>query len=248
MSVESAGWLDALALALPQFKLSAGRLDRFVCAMNPDGSVEVHEPVANVRLRVVPTQEHAAADMPWSSHLLAEPDDHAAPPPVAAPLDDRVVALFDRCSEISAASDARAACTIALNIVREFVPANAGAVIMTTPDGARLEFISAFGPQSQKVVGSTLPLNHGIVGFIRDFPVGVIVKDVHRDARFGGGVDRSSGYTTRSLLAVPVRTANGPTAGCLELLNSQDGFLPRDLETTATIASALGAWLGGSQN
>ncbi|MDP2310206.1 MAG: GAF domain-containing protein [Pseudomonadota bacterium] len=217
--------------------------------MNPDGSVEVHEPLANVRLRVTPTgvSPTPIPEMPWSSALLGDPDVGAAPARAPAPLEDRVVALFERCADISAASDVRDACTVALGIVQEFVSANAGAVLMTTPDGSHLEFIAAFGPQAQKVVNSTLPVNHGIAGFIRDFPVGVIINDVHRDVRFGAAVDRSSGYETRSLLAVPIRAVDGPTHGCLELLNSATGFAPEDLETTEMIASALGAWLRGAQ-
>jgi hypothetical protein len=256
VSVESVAWLDALAMALPQFELSPARLDRFVCVMNPDGSVEVHEPVANVRLRVTPTAQYTAPipEMPWSSALLAEAD--SVPPPrpgtprprqVPDVQEERVAALFDRCAEISSASGVRGASAVALDIVQEFVAANAGAVLLNTSDGQRLEFTAAFGPQARKVVGSTLPVRHGIAGFIRDFPIGVIIKDVHGDARFEAGVDRSSGYVTRSLLAVPVRAVDGRVHGCLELLNSRNGFVPGDLETTQMIASALGAWLSGAQ-
>ncbi len=247
VSVNSATWIEALALALPQFRLSPENMDRFVCAVSADGSVEVHEPSANVRLRVTPTvPQHLG--LPRSSPLLGEHDGEPLPPGRAQdPLEDRVVALFDRCAEISAATDVRGACAVALGIVQEFVASNAGAVLMTTPDGSRLQFIAAFGPQAQKVVDSTLPVNHGIAGFIRDFPVGIIVQDVHRDARFSAGVDRNSGYETHSLLAVPVRAAVGPVYGCLELLNSTNGFVPKDLETTQMIASALGAWLGVAQ-
>jgi hypothetical protein len=248
VSVESAGWLDALAAALPQFDLSPRHLDRFVCSMNPDGSVEVHEPLANVRLHVAPAVKYGSAlpEMPRSSALLGEPDGEAYPMR-RAPDPDRAVALFDRCAEISAATDVRGACTVALDLVHEFVGANAGAVLMTTRDGGRLEFMAAFGPQAKKVVGSTLPVDDGIAGFIHNFPVGVIIKDVHRDVRFEAKVDRSSGYDTRSLLAVPVRAVDGPIYGCLELLNSPTGFVPEELETTQAIASALGAWLRGAQ-
>ncbi len=253
VSVESTGWLEALALALPQFQLSPRHMDRFVCVMNADGSVEVHEPQVNVRLRVTPAaQEHSRASaFPISSSLLAgdgaAPSDTRSPARRAPALEDSVVDLFDRCGEISAATNVRAACATALDIVQEFVPANAGAVLMITRDNSKLRFVAAFGPQAQKVVDSTLPVNHGIAGFIFDFPMGLIVEDVHTDARFSAGTDRSSGYATHSLLAVPVRSADGPVYGCLELLNSVDGFGPKDLETTQMIASALGAWLAGAQ-
>lgn len=255
VAVETADWLDALALALPQFELSAGSMDRFVCALNPDGSVEVHEPSANVRLRVTPAVKFTTQipTLPRSSAVLGdavlgEPDGEPERARCTSDaLEERVVALFDRCADISAASNVGAACTISLNIVQEFVSANAGAVLMTTPDGSRLAFTAAFGPQAAKVVGTTLPVKHGIAGFIHDFPIGVIIQDVRRDARFEAGVDRSSGYQTQSLLAVPVRAAQGGVYGCLELLNSSQGFEADDLETTQMIASALGAWLAGAQ-
>lgn len=236
-SVESGGWLDALAAALPQFKLPPGSLGRFVCAMNADGSVDVHEPNANVRLRVTPVAP-PPAESPLPSALLG-----AGPPAEPDPGIDRMAVVFERCAEISAAANPGAASRTALNIVREFVGANAGAVLLATPGGGTSRFVAAFGPRAKEVLNSTLPINNGIVGFIHSFRFGVIIKDARRDARFEAGVDRASGYQTRAVLAVPIHEARGPVYGCLELLNSPTGFTPADLEVVQTVASALGAWL-----
>lgn len=250
VSVDTGGWLDALAAALPQFNLPAGTLERFVCAMNPDGSVEVYEPDANVRFRITPdVPPPQIPEMPRSSQVLGEPDDELETiPSLPDPRIDRMVVVFERCAQISAAADEREACTIALTIVRELVASNAGAVLLSMRSGGGLRFVTAFGPRAKKVLNSSLPVNDGIAGFIHGFRLGVIIKDVRRDARFEAGVDRHSGYVTRSLLAVPIHAVSGPVYGCLELLNSPIHFTPEDLAIVQMVASALGAWLRATED
>lgn len=155
---------------------------------------------------------------------------------------DPTETLFDRCAEISDARDIAGAAAAALRIAGELVPTDAGAVLVTTRDGARLQFVAAFGPKAGEVLETAIPVDTGIAGFITHFETAAIVRDVRRDCRFDGSIDRDTGYQTRSMLAVPVHNAHGPCFGCLELINPPRRFGPQDLQVAQAVGSALAAW------
>lgn len=151
--------------------------------------------------------------------------------------------MFTRCGEIFAAADLAEASSVALNLVRESVAAEAGAVLLTTREASQMQFVSAFGPRAGSVLSTFMPANVGVAGFITSFASGTILRHVQRDCRFYAATDRASKYHTESMLAVPITTRDSPCFGCLELLNAPDSFHARDLPMAATIASALAAWL-----
>ncbi len=71
--------------------------------------------------------------------------------------------------------------------------------------------------------------DRGIVGAVYQSGVAEIVLDVYADPRFAREVDRQTGFTTRSILCVPVRNTRGETIGAVELLNKLVGeFDERD--------------------
>jgi adenylate cyclase len=72
--------------------------------------------------------------------------------------------------------------------------------------------------------------DRGIAGSVYQSGVGEIVLDAYADPRFAREVDQETGFTTRSILCVPVRNTRGETIGVVELLNKLDGeFDERDL-------------------
>jgi len=86
-----------------------------------------------------------------------------------------------------------------------------------------------------KLVGTHIPVDQGIAGFAHTFGVAVIVEDARRDARHYKAVDRSTGYRTEAVLAVPIKAPGGASMGCMELLN------PLNIVQWASLASsALG--------
>jgi putative nucleotidyltransferase with HDIG domain len=72
----------------------------------------------------------------------------------------------------------------------------------------------------------------------------LIVNDVTQDTRFNKSIDETTGFTTRSILAVPL-TSGRETIGVLEVINKSgdEGFSERDMEVitalAATVATAL---------
>ncbi len=68
-----------------------------------------------------------------------------------------------------------------------------------------------------------LPLNTGIVGEVLSTNTPVTVRDATQDARFHPGVDRYTGYVTRTILCVPMRDREGRASGAIEVLNKRRG-------------------------
>lgn len=71
----------------------------------------------------------------------------------------------------------------------------------------------------------------GIAGHVFAAGQGLIVHDAYADARFNRSIDEVTGYTTKSILCVPLRTLKGELIGVSQLLNKTDGqFTEHDLD------------------
>jgi Nif-specific regulatory protein len=62
------------------------------------------------------------------------------------------------------------------------------------------------------------PITQGVAGWVHANGQSVVIDDVQHDPRFYPGVDKSTGTTTRSLLAAPLRTSGG-AIGVIEVIN-----------------------------
>jgi adenylate cyclase len=65
--------------------------------------------------------------------------------------------------------------------------------------------------------------NAGVAGHVFSTGRGAIVLDAYADERFNPEIDKKTGYTTKSILCVPLRTVKGHIIGVAELLNKKDG-------------------------
>jgi Nif-specific regulatory protein len=65
-----------------------------------------------------------------------------------------------------------------------------------------------------------LPIERGIAGWVARPGQPVRIADAASDSRFDPSVDKATGYTTRAILAVPIREeAGGPVRGVVQVLN-----------------------------
>ncbi|MDF2692477.1 MAG: sigma-54 dependent transcriptional regulator, Fis family [Labilithrix sp.] len=65
-----------------------------------------------------------------------------------------------------------------------------------------------------------LPPGRGIAGWVARTGEALRIADASKDNRFDPSVDRTTGYTTRSILAVPIREeGRGPVRGVVQVLN-----------------------------
>jgi Nif-specific regulatory protein len=83
------------------------------------------------------------------------------------------------------------------------------------------------------------PANQGIAGSVFTSGKPELIPDVSRDPRHYTAVDGKTGFTTKSLIAVPLKT-RGRIIGVLETCNKRHGgFEDRDLGLMLTIADTI---------
>ena len=126
--------------------------------------------------------------------------------------------------------------TAVLRKANEFVPSAAGSILLDNPtvkwhdrrEGS-LTFIAAFGSRSAELVGRSIPAAAGIAGHVYLSGTTYTCQDATTDGLFYSQVDHDIQYTTRSLIAIPVRIEDS-VCGVLELLNREnaDGYSESD--------------------
>jgi len=90
------------------------------------------------------------------------------------------------------------------------------------------------------------PMGRGIAGAVAQTNTSVNIPDAYKDPRFNKNVDKQTGYRTRTILCVPMRSVTGEVVGVLQALNKQDGkpFTGEDEE----LLSALGGQAAAAVN
>ena len=80
--------------------------------------------------------------------------------------------------------------------------------------------------------------NTGVAGYVFTTGQGAIVQDAYADPRFNRSVDERTGYVTKNILCVPIKTARGLVVGVAQLLNKKKGkFSVADLTLLGQMAA-----------
>lgn len=88
----------------------------------------------------------------------------------------------------------------------------------------------------------------GIAGHVFTTGEGLIIHDAYADPRFDRSVDETTGFVTRSILCVPIRTAKGELLGVAQTLNKKKGrFTPNDMHLFEAMAQQGVLALQGAQ-
>jgi Nif-specific regulatory protein len=125
---------------------------------------------------------------------------------------------------------------------RRALDAEGAAVLLLDPAANELYFQAAADDPAvaARLRGLRVPAGRGIAGAVLQSGVPVRVDDVATDPRFYSTVDRQTGFTTRSLLCAPLRTAAG-TIGVVQVVNRHGGgtFSDADLELLEAMAGSI---------
>jgi GAF domain-containing protein len=113
--------------------------------------------------------------------------------------------------------------------------AEIGSVCLREEDG-HLRFAVAVGSHAEQIQGQRLPSDEGVVGWCIREGQPILVPDVREDTRFYSGVDKESGFVTRSILCLPLRVRD-ETIGALEILNKAGGFDQDDLQLMESVTA-----------
>jgi Nif-specific regulatory protein len=110
----------------------------------------------------------------------------------------------------------------------------------------QLAFVAMAGPA--KVGEFRIALGQGIAGWVAQTGEAVICNDVAQDARFFGGIDQQTGFTTRSILCAPLQQG-GQIIGVIEAINTSkpEGFTAEDLQLLTAFGGLAGAAITHTQ-
>jgi signal transduction histidine kinase len=125
----------------------------------------------------------------------------------------------------------------AMKWAEEFMNAEASSVYQLDERSQELSVRLARGEKKVPIKGITLKVGEGIAGCVVQTGKPLVVQDVSKEKRFSDKFDRISGFTTRSILCVPLMLRNAPV-GAIEVINKKSGarFNQYDLELLYTIA------------
>lgn len=108
-------------------------------------------------------------------------------------------------------------------------------------------FATASGEGAETVIGVRMGRGQGIAGWVTEHGKPVIVPDVHTDQRFFPDIDKHSGFTTRSIMCVPL-TSKGHTIGAIEVMNKKEGtFNQADQELLQALAAPAATAIENAQ-
>ena len=92
--------------------------------------------------------------------------------------------------------------------------------------------------QGEEVRSIRLKVGQGIAGQVAHTSKALLVNDPYADPRFNPEWDMTSGYRTRSILAVPMKNHLGRTIGVIQVLNKKSGlFSDHDAVILAALAT-----------
>lgn len=110
------------------------------------------------------------------------------------------------------------------------VQAEAGTFFELAANEKTLNVKSAYGMDARRLGEIPFEVGMGIVGWAAQYHQPALVPDVRQDNRFNKKIDLVTGFTTRSILCVPVFSQK-KSYGVLEVLNRKNGhFSPQDQE------------------
>jgi GAF domain-containing protein len=120
----------------------------------------------------------------------------------------------------------------------ELLQAETSSLMMLDESQRELTFAVATGQTPNSVTESRVPADQGIAGWVLRRGEPAIVNDVTKDPRFYAELDRGSGFTTRSILAVPLKIRD-KAIGVVEVINKRSGgsFSSRDQDLATALAA-----------
>ena len=116
-------------------------------------------------------------------------------------------------------------------------------VIVRDGEAGDLKFLTAIGQVAEQLLDIKIPAGKGIAGFVFSSGQPMAVADVGEQESFYAEVDRQTGHSTQTILAVPLRH-HGEIIGVLEYINRVgeppfEPFTPAEMDKAALFSEAV---------
>ena len=124
-----------------------------------------------------------------------------------------------------------------MDVLREQIDFDRSSVFLTDDVSGQLVALYSEGLEEKKI---SFTVKLGIAGLVALTNQMLLVPDAVRDPRFDSSFDRLTGYHTRNILCVPLRSANGEALGAIQAINKLVGdFGEQDVEMLASVAGIV---------
>jgi len=111
---------------------------------------------------------------------------------------------------------------LVLEQISQLLNAEAGSIFLLNEKTKELELKVATNLSEEEIEKIKVPLGKGLAGFVAEKNQSVNIKDVSQDDRFYSNIDHITGFKTKNILTVPLKTSN-KIVGVLQALNKKDG-------------------------
>ncbi len=149
----------------------------------------------------------------------------------------RLVQALAAAGQVTLPGSAEALLSSIVEAAARIFGAAAASILLVNEDEGVLEFKVAHGAANRDLVGTRIPLDQGIAGYVAMTGQPIAISNVEQDARFNRDFAKSTGYVPRSILATPL-LAGERVLGVMEVLDKIDApsFGMQDMELLGLFA------------
>jgi signal transduction histidine kinase len=148
---------------------------------------------------------------------------------------ERARALVEIGLALSSTLDGDGVLSLVVDRAAQLVAADGATLFLVDRDTGELWSRVVRGAQLREI---RLAAGRGIAGWVARTGRPVAIADAYEDERFDPGVDRRSGYRTRSVVCAPLVGRTGEVSGVLEVVHRKPGvFGPEEQRLVSAVAS-----------
>jgi diguanylate cyclase (GGDEF)-like protein len=134
---------------------------------------------------------------------------------------ERLLATIEFSKALVSAYDMETLLTAILERIKAIIPAQNWSLLLIDPQTRELYFAVVVGVAPEKVKDIRLKPGEGIAGAVVRTGIPIFIPDVDEDPRFSARVDITTGFETRSIIALPL-IVRGSVIGVFEVVNVQE--------------------------
>lgn len=158
---------------------------------------------------------------------------------------DPLVSLVKIGRSISAVTDIDVLLKVIAEETKIAIQADRCTVFMYDKDKNELWSKVALGLDSQEI---RFPADKGLAGYVVKTGEPLNIPDAYSDPRFNPDIDKETGYTTKTILCMPIKNNNKEIIGAFQVLNKFGGaFTKRDEDLLAAIGGSASIALENAQ-
>jgi sigma-B regulation protein RsbU (phosphoserine phosphatase) len=154
-------------------------------------------------------------------------------------IDDRIKDLLGLIARINSTISLDELLGSIMESTKSIMQAEASSLMLLDKETQELVVALPTGPAKAEISGKRIPPGKGFAGWVAEHKKPILVNDPQNDPRFLGEISSNSGFTTKSLVCVPLRNAEGEVIGVLQAVNRliRTAFDDSDLDLMVSLAN-----------